>query len=286
MKRILITGANSFVGTSAAEYLAKWPGQYCVDTVDTVGEQWRRADFSAYDAVFHVAGIAHVNPRPKMAPLYYRVNRDQTLEIAAHAARCGVGQFIFMSTMNVYGISPGLRPTVITPPTLPSPGEFYGDSKFQAEEGLRKMATEQFRVAILRPCMIYGTNCRGNFPRLARLAMRTPVFPAWHCRRSMIYIDNVCEFVRQTIDRRLSGTFPLQNREVADTVEIVRHFARAKGHRLWCSRLFNPAVWLGALLLKAPAKMFSDQYYLPEMTTYDFDYQKVSFADSLEMIEI
>lgn len=286
MKRILITGANSFVGTSVDRWLSQFPEEYQVETVDTMDNAWRNADFSKYDVVFHVAGIAHVDPKPNMAPLYYKVNRDLTIEIAQHAKDCGVGQFIFMSSMIVFHASKSLKGTVIDKNTLPQPNDFYGDSKLQAEQGLQKLASLDFKVTILRPCMIYGNNGKGNFQRLARLALKTPVFPAWHNKRSMLYIDNLCEFVKQAIDRRLSGIFHLQNKEFADTVEIVKYYANTKNHSLFCSKLFNPLVWCGSFVLKPLCKMFSNQYYKPELTSYDFDYQLISFADSLKQINI
>lgn len=287
MKHILITGANSFVGTSVERWLRDHdPSEYIIDTVSTRDDAWREADFSRYDTVFHVAGIAHVDPKPDMAPLYYKVNRDLTLEIASHAREAGVKQFIFMSSMIVYHASKSLKGTVISADTMPDPNDFYGDSKLQAEQGLRLLDCDTFRVAILRPCMIYGNGGKGNFRRLARLASKIPVFPAWHNRRSMIYIDNLSEAVRHIIDRNLTGIFPLQNRETADTVEIVRHYAHSAGHPIFISRLFNPAVWLGAKFLAPVSKMFADQYYTPELTTFDFNYQIVSFRDSLDLIKI
>lgn len=286
MKSILIAGANSFVGASVEKWLGQWPAEYKVDTVDTLGDAWRKADFAKYDAVFHVAGIAHVDPKPEMAPLYYKVNRDLTIEIAKHAKERGVKQFIFMSSMIVYHASKSLKGTVIDKATVPDPNDFYGDSKLQAEKGLESLMSDGFHVAILRPCMIYGPNGKGNFQRLARLALRTPVFPAWHNKRSMLYIDNLCEFVKQAIDKDLSGIFHLQNREYADTVEIVKHFAESGNHRLWCSRIFNPLVWCGSFIMKPFSKMFANQYYVPDLTTYDFDYQLVSFEDSLKKIQL
>lgn len=286
MKRILITGANSFIGTSVDCWLMQSPGEYQVDTVDTMDGVWKKADFGKYDAVFHVAGIAHVDPKPELAPLYYKVNRDLTVEIASHAKSAGVKQFIFMSSMIVYHASKSLKGTVIDHNTQPNPNDFYGDSKLQAENGLHKLESDDFKVAILRPCMIYGNGGKGNFQRLARLAVKTPIFPAWHNKRSMLYIDNLCEFVKQTIDRELVGTFHLQNNEYADTVEIVKHYAQAKRHGLWTSRLFNPAVWLGSKVLTPLCKMFANQYYTQELTTYDFDYQLVSFTDSLNRIKL
>ena len=286
MKRILITGAGSFVGTNIERWLKKWPSAYQVDTVDTMNEAWRQADFSAYDAVFHVAGIAHVDPKPEMAPLYYKVNRDLTLEIAQWAKTCGVGQFVYMSSKIVYHASKSLKGDVTCPDTEPNPNDFYGDSKLQAENGLKELACDTFKVAIIRPPMIYGPNSKGNFLRLGWLATKTPIFPAWHNKRSMLFIDNLAEFVRQLIDRELGGVFFPQNKELADTVEIVRYFARKYHKRIWISRVFNPLVWVGSFFLKPIPKMFSDSYYVPEMSRYDFDYQLVSFEESLKGLEI
>lgn len=282
MTKVLITGANSFVGTSVEKWLLRSPEKYSVDIVDTIDGKWKMVDFSKYDVVFHVAGIAHVDPKPEMATLYYKVNRDLAIEVARHAKNCGVKQFIFMSSMIIYHASKSLKGTAIDSTTQPNPNDFYGDSKLQAENGLRGLESDVFKVAILRPCMIYGTNGKGNFQRLARLAKKTPIFPAWHNKRSMLYIDNLCEFVRQAIDRELSGTFHLQNREYADTVEICRHYNPG----LLCSRVFNPFIWLGAFVLKPLCKMFANQYYTSDLTSYDFEYQLVSFPDSLNRIKL
>ncbi len=286
MTKVLITGANSFIGTSVEEWLLQNPESYCVDTVDTKDDQWKETDFSKYDVVFHVAGIAHVDPKPEMASLYYKVNCNLAIEVAECAKQCGVRQFIFMSSMIVYKSSKSLNGNVIDSSTQPDPNDFYGDSKLKAEIGLKQLETEQFKIAILRPCMIYGSKGKGNFQRLARLAEKTPVFPLWHNKRSMLYIDNLCEFVKQVIDRKLHGILHLQNREYADTVTIVRFYAKNANHKLMCSRIFNPFVWIGAFFLNPICKMFSNQYYVEELTTYDFDYQIVSFEDSLNLIQL
>lgn len=285
MKSILITGADSYIGNSLERWLSRFPDVYHVDVVDTLHGGWREADFSGYDVVFHVAGIAHVDPRADLAPLYYKVNRDLPIEVASLAKAEGVKQFIYVSSMMVYHASKSLDSMVINADTEPAPNEFYGDSKLQAEMGLKQLESADFKIALLRPCMVYGPGCKGNFPRLVKLARLMPVFPDWHNKRAMLYIDNLCEAVRQVIDRGLGGVFHLQNRELADTVEIVRYFAAASRHPLWCTRLLNPVVRLSAPMLKAVCKMFSDLYYDPTLTTYDFDYQLVSFAESLKRIK-
>ena len=286
MKKVLITGAGSYVGESVRRYIIAKNSSYQIDAVDTIGDNWKKADYSQYDVVFHVAGIAHVNADPKMEPLYYKVNRDLTIEVARHAQAAGVKQFIFMSSQIVFHESQSLKTEVLTAETKPNPNGFYGDSKLQAEEGLKALRAEggEMKICILRPCMIYGPNAKGNFPRLAKLACKTPIFPAWHNKRSMLYIDNLAEFVLQTIERELEGTFYPQNRELADTVEIIRFFAKEAGHKVWITKLFNPFVWLGSFVLQPINKMFATYYYEPEMSRMEFDYQLVSFEESLKRV--
>lgn len=286
MKKVLITGANSYVGTQVEQWLLRNDGEFQVDTVDTMNNKWRQADFSKYDTVFHVAGIAHVDPKPDMAPLYYKVNRDLTVEIAKHAKEQRVKLFVFMSSEIVYHASKSLKPHVIMPDTKPYPNDFYGDSKLQAENGLHELETPDFKIAILRPPMIYGPNCKGNFLRLGWLGTKTPVFPDWHNKRSMLFVENLGEFVRNIILREMSGTFYPQNRELSDTVEIVKFFAKKYNHRMWVSKIFNPFVVIGSWFLPQIPKMFADSYYEPSMSQYDFEYQLTSLTDSMKGLEV
>ena len=282
MTKVLITGAGSYVGESVRRYILSTSSDFEIDAVDTMNDAWKEADFSKYDVVYHVAGIAHVNADPKMEALYYKVNRDLTVEVARAAKAAGVKQFIFMSSQIVFHESQSLKSEVLTANTKENPNGFYGDSKLQAEKGLHELECDAFKVCILRPPMIYGPNSKGNFPRLVKLAQKTPLFPAWHNKRSMLYIDNLAEFVKQAILRELSGTFYPQNRELADTVEIIRYFAKANGHKVWITSLLNPFVWLGSFILQPINKMFATYYYDPEMSKMDFDYQLVSFEESLK----
>lgn len=285
MKRVLITGANSFVGINVERWLRKTPDVFEVDTIDTMNLGWKQTDFSKYDVVFHVAGIAHVDPAPPMAPLYYKVNRDLAIEAATVAKDSGIRQFIYMSSKIVYHTSKSLKGDVVSKDTQPCPNDFYGDSKLQAENALKKLETNDFKVVILRSCMVYGFGNKGNLPRLAWLASKTPIFPAWHNKRSMIHVDNLAELIRQIILRDLRGTFYPQNKEYVDTVEVVRYFAKLQGKKIWISRLFNPLVWLGSFVSKSVCKMFADSYYDQEMSRYDFDYHVVNFDDSLRDVE-
>lgn len=286
MIKVLITGANSFVGINVEKWLSGNEGDFYVETVDTQSGEWETKDFSGFDVVFHVAGIAHVDPKPEMAPIYYSVNRDLTFEIAKKAREQGVGQFIFMSSKIVYHASKSLAGDVVSKDSKPDPNDFYGDSKLQAENKLKELECDHFNICILRPPMIYGPGNKGNLPRLGWLATKLPVFPAWHNKRSMIHINNLAEFVRIIILRHMSGTFYPQNKEFADTVELVRIFAKEHGHRIFISRIFNPFVRIGALFLPQIPKMFSDSYYEQDMSMYDFDYNVIEFKDSLKELDI
>lgn len=285
MIKVLITGAGSYVGENVRSYILKNSiEQFKIDEIDTIDNNWIKVDYSNYDVVFHVAGIAHVNPNPKMRSFYYKVNCDLTIDIAKHAKASGVKQFIFMSSQIVFHESQSLKEEMLTIDTKENPNGFYGDSKLQAENGIKLLEDENFKVCILRPCMIYGPNAKGNFPRLAKLATKVPLFPKWHNKRSMLYIDNLAEFVKQAIVRQLSGTFYPQNREQADTVEIIRFFANEAGHKMWITNLLNPFVWLGSFVLQPINKMFATYYYDPEMSKMDFEYQLVSFEESLKRV--
>ena len=284
MKRILITGANSYIGTSFENWLAKWPEKYSVDTVDVKEESWKQKDFSQYDVVFHVAGIAHVSADPKMKDLYYRVNRDLTIEVAEQAREKGVRQFIFMSSIIVYGESTSSR-QVITRDTVPKPSNFYGDSKLQAEEGIRSLEANDFKVVVLRPPMIYGKGSKGNYTKLSRVAQVSPVFPDIDNQRSMLHIDNLCEFVKLVIDNNECGLFFPQNPEYVRTSEMVGLIAEVHGRKIWLTRLFNPALRLLSNRVGLINKVFGNLSYSKELSHYAGSYQIRSLRDSIECSE-
>lgn len=285
MKRVLITGAGSYIGTKVENWLKKYPKEFQVDSVDTIDGHWKQADFSKYDVVYNVAGIAHVKAAAGEGPLYYAINRDMVIDIAKAAKEAGVKQFIHMSSMIVYKEVKTLDGKQIHKDTVPMPNGFYGDSKLQGEKGIKNLDCPTFKVCILRPPMIYGPGCKGNFPRLAWRGVKVPVFPAWHNKRSMLFVDNLCEFVRQVILHECQGTYYPQNKEYADTVEIVRYFAEKYNHRIWITPIFNWVIALFGNHVRALGKMFSNSTYDMEMSQYDFDYHVRSLRDSFEGIE-
>ena len=200
MKKVLITGANSYIGVSFENYAKEhYNTELDIDTVDMIDGSWRQKDFAPYDIVYHVAGIAHAdvgNVSDEVKAKYYAINTDLAIETARKAKESGVGQFVFMSSAIIYGDSaPYGKTKRITKETEPEPANFYGDSKWQADKGVRELADEQFKVTVLRPPMIYGKGSKGNYPTLAKMAKKLPIFPDIQNERSMLYIENLCEFL-------------------------------------------------------------------------------------------
>ena len=256
MKRILITGDNSYVGTSFEKYLKNWPNDYNIDTIDMIDGTWRNYDFSKYDVIFHVAGIAHIKENKENKELYYKVNRDLVYEVAKKAKNFGVKQFVFLSSLSVYGIDTG----IINKNTIPTPKSNYGKSKLQAEELIRKLEDEKFKVAVLRPPMIYGDGCKGNYVKLEKFALKSPIFFDIKNQRSMIHIDNLCKFIKDVTDNESNGVFLPQNEEYVCTSDMVRNIANKNGKKIYMIKMFNPSV----LNIKIFKKVFGNLVYEKE----------------------
>lgn len=294
MKRVLITGANSYIGTSFEKYVArKYNNELFIDTIDMVDGRWRQKDFSSYDIVYHVAGIAHADVgrvSNEGKKKYYAINTDLAIETARKAKADGVKQFVFMSSAIIYGdAAPYGKSKRITKTTEPQPANFYGDSKWQAEQGIQKLKDDNYIVTILRPPMIYGKGSKGNYPILANIAKKLPVFPDVKNERSMLYIENLCEFLAQVMIRGEGGVFWPQNAEYSRTSEIVRLIGDINGHKVRVSKRWN---WLVGLASKIPGKVsglankaFGNMSYDKEMSRCDFDYQIISLAESIKRTE-
>lgn len=284
MKRILITGKNSYIGNSVENWLMKEPDKYTIDKLDMKKESWVKRDFSLYDVVFHVAGIAHVSSDPKMEDLYYKVNRDLTIETAQKAKAEGVKQFIFMSSIIVYGDSSSSK-RVIKKDTVPNPSNFYGDSKLQAEEGIKPLESDSFKVAIIRPPMIYGKGSKGNYPKLSKLAQISPIFPDIDNERSMLHIDNLCEFIKVIIENEDSGLFFPQNEEFVDTSELVKMISKVHGKKIWITKSTNLLLY-PLLKTKIINKVFGNLVYDKSLSKYNkAKYQIRDFEETIKLTE-
>ena len=297
-RKVLITGKGSYIGESFQKYAEEHYPSLEIDSVDMLDPSWRKTDFSLYDIVYHVAGIAHADVGKvdaKTKEKYYEVNTDLAVEVCKIAKKAGVKEFIFMSSMIVYGESAPLgKDKIIDEHTVPHPANFYGDSKLQADVAVRELADDNFKVVVLRPPMIYGKGSKGNYPRLSKLARKFPLFPDVDNKRSMLYIENLCEFLCQIMliyrfDRKAVILIP-QNKEWTSTSQMVRDIAEVYGKNIYELKTLESCVAIGS---KIPGKIggmvnkaFGNSCYKQSISVYaGVNYQTTILKESIKKTE-
>jgi len=130
---------------------------------------------------------------------------------------------------------------------------------------------------------------KGNYPTLEKLAKRLPIFPDIENERSMLYIENLCEFLCQVMIRSEGGIFWPQNAEYTRTSDMVRMIGEVNGHKIAVSRVWNWAVELAAIIPGKTRgltnKAFGSLSYELSMSQYDFEYQIVDLKISIARTE-
>lgn len=258
MKRILITGANSYIGTSFEKYMSQYD-EYTVDTLDMLDPNWKQYNFSNYDAVFHVAGIAHQKETEENAHLYYEVNRDLAIATAKLVKEAGVKQFVFMSSMSVYGLDVSKELVNLNTPTNPKTN--YGKSKLQAEEEILKLQSDVFTVSIVRPPMVYGNGCPGNLTKLFKAVRKFHIFPTVRNQRSSITVEKLSEEVKHIIYENKVGIYLPQNDEYMCTYEIVKEQMKKEKVKVLFIPIFNPIIKIMIGKVGVVTKVFGDLEY-------------------------
>ena len=273
MKKVIVIGENSYIGKSFEAYSND---RFGIKMVGSRDGKWETMDFAGFDSVLFCAGIAHMAQDSKVEALSFAVNCDLAVDAANKAKKEKVSQFIYLSSMSVYGGGE----TEIDGATTPNPGSVYGRSKLKAEQELQKLDDDSFRLCFVRPPMVYGKGCKGNFPKLVKLAKRTPIFPDYPNKRSMIYIDNLCEFLCGLIKNESSGIFLPQNSEYVNTVELVRYVANLANKRIITTRLCNPIIPLLLKHISIMGKLLGDLTYV--RAGDENSYNVVAFEESIE----
>lgn len=276
MKEILITGINSYIGNQFEDWVISKNIDYQIKKVSVRNDEWKDMDWSKFDIILHVAGIAHNSGNKNLQELYYAINRDLTGEIAKKAKKSGVRHFINMSSIIIFGSSK----SKIDDTTLPKPDNYYGDSKLQGEMRLNELTNNSFKVSHIRPPMVYGSNSKGNFPLLVKLASITPAFPNYENKRSMIYIKNLCNFIVEVIENEIDGELHPQNSEYVKTSDLVQAIGNYNQNTIILVNGFNSII-KSLSNLNVIRKMFGDLYYSEEMYDGDVIYACYNFEESI-----
>ncbi len=245
---ILIIGKNSYIGNHIDEWLTNHGHQ--VQQLDVLTDEWKTFDYSPYDAIVHVAGIVH-QPNCQDWDLYKRVNTDMPISIATMAKEQGVKQYVFFSTMGVYGVGKKLKQNIIDEQTSLNSDSMYGKSKLMAEEGLQKLQDGTFNVAFVRPPSVYGKGCRGGYiTGFTSIVRKLPVIPRAYenVKQSFIYIDNLSELVRLVIEKNIKGVFCPQDDKAVSANELLQAISYGIGKKYRSSRLLGLFVRLLSFL--------------------------------------
>lgn len=277
MKHILLIGKNSYIAKSFATYMNSHKNVE-VELIGAKDDSWKTVDFSVYDVVIHVAAIVHKKENLEMQELYQKVNSIFPVEVAKKAKESGVKKFVFLSSMAVYGkiASPIKNDANLAPVTI------YGKSKLQAEKKLFKLADDKFQIVVLRPPMVYGKGCPGNYGRLEKLGLLLPFFPKVKNKRSMIYIENLCECMKQccSISDNYYSVICPQNQEYVNTTELVKEIRNVSGKKTIIIPFGQSAIKFLARRISTLEKMFGDYYY--EKNEQDKQYQVADFKTSVK----
>jgi len=248
--KILITGANSFVGRNFIKH-----SQFKdIDEVSLLKAKPETIDFGRYDVVLHLAAIVHRSDKIP-ADKYFQVNRDLCLSVAKVAKSSGVKHFIFLSSSNVYGNQNS--DTVFTEDSLCNPEDPYGKSKYEAELLLNKLGSSDFTISIIRTPIVYGEGVKANMLNIIRLIDTFPVLPFKGIinKRSITFVENLVSMIDKIIETRSSGTFLITDDKPLSTTELVKYISKYLGKKILLFKL--PGFIVSALTCISPRKMNS-----------------------------
>lgn len=297
MKRVLITGTNSYIGNATGRYLQGYgtgpDREYEVTFLSQREAIWEKEDFSKYDCVLDVTGIAHVDEgklSEEEQKQYMKINCDLVVKTAEKAKREGVKRFLFCSSILVYGGNYSIgRGVQITKDTQPCPTNCYGASKWLAEQRLSALETEDFKVIRLRIPFVYGPGCKGNYKLLSKWAGRLPVFPSIPGNKSMIYIENLSECIRLLAENGKSGVYFPQNATYSSSAELLIQIRKLQGKKTYLWSWWNLPVRIWAKLPgrggKLLRKIFGTFVYDKDMSVLPENYQIVDFEESIRRTE-
>ncbi|UCN01139.1 NAD-dependent epimerase/dehydratase family protein [Sulfurimonas sp. SWIR-19] len=228
MKKLLLTGASGFVGHY---FINKYAKKYDIQTFSFLQDSFDGLHVKDVDVVVHLSALVHQMGGASKEE-YEKINVTQTLDLAKKAKASGVKQFVFMSSVKVYGEESDV---CYTEHSTCNPQDEYGKSKLKAEQELQKLEDDSFLVSIIRTPIVYGYGVKANLKNLVNLVHKVPVLPFGGIknRRSMIYIGNLCFFIDAVIERQKSGIFLVSDDEPLSTTGLIELIAANLGKKVY-----------------------------------------------------
>lgn len=253
--KVIITGKTSYIGTHLCEFF-ELKG-YSVKMV-SLRDGLDKVDFSGYDVVVHCSAIVHKDEREYKND-YEKINHKLAVDTAKKARDEKVSQFIFLSSMSVYGTGC----SKITKETEPKPNSLYGKTKLEAEKEILELNSDLFTVTVIRPPMVYGKGCIGNYMKLRDFIKKHKVFPKVNNKKSFINIKNLSFFIYSIIERQKSGIFMPMDEEYVSTTHLAENIAKAHNKKLRLSKFMGILISLvnAVGLNKTVKKAFGSLYY-------------------------
>ena len=231
-KTVLVTGASGFVGSYFVE---KYSSKYKIKTFSFLKDDINNLNCTDVDVVFHLSALVHQMGGASFKE-YERVNVNQTLELAKKAKEHSVKQFVFMSTVKVYGEETNVK---YTEKSSYNPEDEYGKSKLKAELELQKLQNESFKVSIIRTPIVYGYGVKANIKNLIGLVNKVPVLPFGKIenKRSLVYIGNLCHMVNVVIEQQKSGIFLASDDESLSTTRLITLIAKNSEKKVYLIKI-------------------------------------------------
>lgn len=214
MKRLLVTGSSGYLGSN---FIQKYQSIYNFSFFSLLSDKLERVELNSVNAILHCAAIAH-NKQKASSEDYEEINVNYPYELAQMAKSRGVKQFIFISSVSVYGEKEFINHESDTNPT-----SAYGRSKLKAEKKLLALNDSSFTISILRIPMIYGPKAPGNIETLTKLLNYLPIIPLGNIdnKRTFISISNVLQSINVILKNKKGGVFLLSDEESISTSKLV-----------------------------------------------------------------
>lgn len=284
--KLLITGKNSYIGNAVNNWLKLKVPNLIVHQISFRNLELKNFSFKDYDSILHVAGIAHISSNKNLISQYFKINRDLAIEVAIKAKSEGIKQFIFISTMAIYGDDRNIGDFKPVDIDKPSPTSAYSQSKLDADLTIQNLQDENFKVSILRIPMVYGKTAKGNFLKLINISKKFPIFPKIKNIRSVLHINNLSELIRLIILNKINGVFYPQDQKYFNTTDFISSYRTGIGKITLFIPFFSFLLCSVGFFFKSVNKIYGNKFYECKYSQINnINYQLFSISDVINELK-